>query len=411
MSISVKIILFTSKVLNSGEHPVMLRIIKDRKIKYIALAFHCKADEWDEKDGSFKKRHPNAAKRNLLLAKEKERALQIIDKFREDGVDFTMTEFEAAYRGISSEQAGKALNKKMTVYECFVEKIDRLRRSQKLGNAQVYEDTAKSFFQFTNDRELRFSSINVDMLERYEVWLRERGGIAGGISVKMRTLRAIYNDAIKKDIADANLYPFKKYDVGRLKSGGIKKALTRDEMRLIENVDLSANQNLRLARDLFVFSYYSRGMNFVDMMRLTWSDIQDGKITYVRAKTGHAFVLKVVPPVQAALDFYQSLQNKTRYVFPILLHDELTPKQIEDRKKKVLKRVNKQLKEIGDLLGIRKNLSTYVARHSFATNLKYAGVSVSVISETLGHSSAAVTETYLKQFEDTLLDDAVELLL
>jgi integrase len=152
-------------------------------------------------------------------------------------------------------------------------------------------------------------------------------------------------------------------------------------------------------------------MNFVDMMKLTWSDVSDGKIAYIRSKTSRPFIIKITPPVQDILDYYKAQAINTKYVFPILLHDDLTPQQAADRKKKVMKRFNKQLKEIAQILGINKNLSSYVARHSFATNMKFAGVSTGIISEALGHQTQEITEIYLKSFENSVIDDAVEKLL
>jgi integrase len=410
MSISVKIILFESKTLQSGECPVLLRIIKDRKIKYINLGFSCKPAEWDTANNQFKSRHPNASKRNLILSKERNRAMEIIDKFREQDEDFTLEQFDKIFRGIPLEPEQTA-DAKLNVYELFTDKIDKLTRSKKIGNAKVYHEVRLSFFTFCNNKNLPFSGLTVNILENYEVWLRERGGTDGGISVKIRTLRAIYNDAIKKDYANANDYPFKKFGVNRLKSSGIKKALTRDEVRLVENLDLTQYPQLTLARHLFVFSYYTRGMNFVDMMKLRWTDILDDKITYVRSKTHRPFVIKVMPPVQLILDYYRSLPSETGYIFPILLQEGFNPTQIDNRKHKVLTRFNQQLKEIARIVGIAKPLSSYAARHSFATNLKHSGVAISIISESLGHRTQDVTETYLKSFENSVIDEAVEKLL
>jgi integrase len=152
-------------------------------------------------------------------------------------------------------------------------------------------------------------------------------------------------------------------------------------------------------------------MNFVDMMKPRWTDIIDDKITYIRSKTRKPFVIKVVPPVQVILDFYKSQPSNTGYVFPILLHEGLEATQISYRKHKMLTRFNQELKEIAPIVGIHKNLSSYVARHSFATNLKYSGVATSIISESLGHRTQEVTETYLKSFENSVIDEAVEKLL
>lgn len=410
MPVSVKIILYKQKTYAGGDHPIMLDLVKDRQHKRIGLGYRCPPEDWDDRLRLFKKRVANYHQKNLVLTQQLEKAMKIVDGFHLENRDFTLLEFETAFRDNGTVAA--PARPKPLVFPFWEDKIRKLQDSKKVGNAKVYRETMTSFLNFTRSKDLKFTDITLDLLENYEVWLRKNGGSDGGISVRIRTLRAVYNAAIKKDLANANDYPFTKYGVNKLKSEGIKKALTRQEIQIIEELDLGGtNQKYTLTRHLFVFSYFTRGMNFADMMKLTWSDIEDNKITYVRAKTKKAFVLKITPPVQEILDFYKAMPSNTNYVFPILLHEDLTPQQEADRKKKVLKRFNKQLKEIATLTGIQKNLSSYVARHSFATNLKHAGVSVTVISESLGHRSQEITETYLKGFENSVIDDAVDLLL
>jgi integrase len=151
-------------------------------------------------------------------------------------------------------------------------------------------------------------------------------------------------------------------------------------------------------------------MNFADMMKLEWKQVDDEKIYYTRSKTKGAFIIKIVPPVRKILDFYKENSLGTKYVFPILLHDNLTPSQIGNRKHKTLQKYNLQLKEIAEICDINKTLSSYVARHSFANCLKQKGIATDIISESLGHQNLAVTQAYLKELDSSILDEAVELL-
>ena len=202
----------------------------------------------------------------------------------------------------------------------------------------------------------------------------------------MRSIRALYNHAIRRNIVKESLYPFRVYKVSRLKGRGAKRALTFEEVKQIINVDLSKNPELVNSKNYFVFSFYTRGMNFADMMKLKWKDIKGGNIYYTRSKTKGNFTIKILPPVQEILDYYRKNSLGTKYVFPILLHDVLTPNQIENRKTKVLKNYNKDLKAIAELAEIEKSVTSYVARHSFANCLKQKGVATDVISESLGPS-------------------------
>jgi integrase len=152
-------------------------------------------------------------------------------------------------------------------------------------------------------------------------------------------------------------------------------------------------------------------MNYYDMMKLRWENIDNDKLIYTRSKTKGRFIVKILKPVQDIIDYYRDINRTTNYVFPILLNERLTPMQIENRKSKKLKRFNNDLKKIAEIVGIDKPLTSYVARHSFATNLKELGVSTDVISQSMGHQNVSITTAYLKDFDNEVIDDANERLL
>jgi integrase len=386
-----------------GQYPIVLRIIKSRKIKIITLGMDCDKSNWDSKTSQFKKSTPNHIQKNLVLTKLKQKAWTIIDQFNIDEVDFTLNQFEEKFRGKESS--------KITVLEFWNDKISDLNKVGRTGNARSLRGSKNSFFSFCKNQKILFKEITVEMLDKFETHLRITGSNDGGIGVRMRELRAVYNDAIKKGVVDEKYYPFKKYKVSKLKGQGFKKALLRSEVKLIENLDEEKYPHLVEAKQLFVFSYYTRGMNFYDMMKLRWENVIDDKIVYTRSKTKGKFIIKILNPVQLILNHYKDINTKTGYVFPILLHENLTPIQIENRKHKKLKRFNSDLKKIAGVLKIDKPITSYVARHSFATNLKHLGVSTDIVSQSMGHSNMAITTAYLKDFENDIVDDANEMLL
>jgi integrase/recombinase XerD len=149
-------------------------------------------------------------------------------------------------------------------------------------------------------------------------------------------------------------YPFKIYKISKLKGKGLKKSLTMEQVKKIVSLDLEKYPWLTNSRNYFVFSFYTRGMNFADMMKLEWKQIDDDKIYYTRSKTKGTFIIKIVSPVQDNLKYYKEQKRDTKYVLPILLHDNLTPSQVANRKHKVLQRYNLQLKEIAEICGINK---------------------------------------------------------
>ncbi|WP_282148615.1 site-specific integrase [Algibacter lectus] len=399
---SIKIIL-RNKANKEGQYPVVLKIIKDRKTKVISLGINCLDKNWDKSKGQFKKSEKNYMQRNRVLLKKKGDALKIIDEFMVDGVDFTLNQFEAKFRGRKSS--------KVTVSEFWKEKVSDLNKAGRTGNARAYKDVYNSFFKFHPGKDLVFREITPTLLDKYETYLRSKKNTDGGIGVKMRELRALFNDAIKKGLVDEKYYPFKTYKVSKLKGKSIKKALTRKEMKLMESIDTDEHPHLLDTKNYMIFSYYMGGMNFKDVMKLKWENIQGDRILYIRSKTKGRFNVKMLEPVKQIVTYYRTQNRPTNYVFPILLKDNLTPMQIENRKHKTLSRFNKQLKEIAKIQGVKQNVTSYVVRHSFATNLKFAGISTDLIGQSMGHHDVSVTNAYLKEFEDDIVDTAMSKLL
>lgn len=396
-------ILLRNKPTSDGLYPIVLRITKNRKIKLISLGMNCEQKDWDESNQLFKKSHTNYIQRNRVILIIKSKALKIIDDFTLNGDDFTLTQFEMKLRGKDMS--------KITVSEFWDDKISDMAKAGRIGNSRAYKDTKTSFFKFWKNKNLKFKEITPEVLDKYETYMRSTGSNDGGIAVRMRELRALYNDAIKKGVVDAKYYPFKVYKISKLKGKGIKRSLSREDITKIENFDIQKYPHLTDAKNYFLFSYYTRGMNFYDMVKLTWDNIHDDRIFYIRSKTKGKFNIKILKPVQDILDYYKSQNRFTSYVFPILLKMDMSPAQIENRKQKILKKFNIQLKEIAELVGISKSISSYSARHSFATNLKYAGISTDIIGESLGHSNVEITKAYLKEFENDVIDDAMNRLL
>ncbi|WP_415376402.1 phage integrase SAM-like domain-containing protein [Patiriisocius sp. Uisw_017] len=399
---SIKISL-RKKLNTKGEYPIVMRVVKDRKSKLISLGITTLLKDWDIKANKFKRSHPNCNQRNRILLELEQKGLKIIDEYIATDTDFTLEQFEEQFKGVSK-------NKK-TVFQFWKEKIEELIQVGRTGNARAHRDTCTSFFKFQKNKSLKFHQITPDLLLKYEVYLRTKGNTDGGIGVKMREIRALFNEAIQRGITQERYYPFKAYKVSKLKGKNIKKALTREQIRLMEELDTEQLAHLINSQNYMIFSYYMGGMNFVDMMKLKWSDIDGNRILYKRSKTKGRFSTKIMLPVEKILAYYRNKHSKTNYIFPILLSNELTPTQIENRKAKTLKKFNKDLKEIASLVGITTNVTSYTIRHSFATNLKYAGISMDVISETMGHQDVNVTKAYLKEFNDEVLDNAMEKLL
>ena len=386
------------------KHSIVLQILKDRQKKVIATGLSVKKIFWDEKEHCFKTRHPNSMQNNRLLDTIKIKARNIISDFEIDDIDFTLNEFENRFRFGSKRS-------KIDLFEFWNSVVRDLELSGRMGYARTNIDTINSLKLFHKKSILYMRDINVTFLDKYEVFLRSRGGSNGGISVRMRSIRTIFNLAIRRDLIKQNLYPFHKYKISKLKGKRIKHALNLSEIECFKAIDCGEDIRLINAKNYFLFSFYTRGMNFADMMQLKWSDVIKKRITYARAKTQGNFSIKIVPPVKEILNYYNQNRTDTKYVFPILLNDDMTAIQIENRKHKTLGQYNKNLKILAEKAGINKNITSYVARHSFAMCLREKGVGIDVIGETLGHQSVLTTKAYVRDFGVKILDEAVELLL
>lgn len=399
---SIKVVL-KNKSNSKGECPIVLSIIKDRKVKRISLGLNCLPKDWDSNSLQFKKSYPNYIQRNRLLTKILEKAYSIVDSFRIEEINFTLNQFEETFRGKSKSD--------LNVSEFWLDKISDLIKSGRIGNANAYDGVYKSFFKFVGVKNIVFREITPTLLGKYEVHLRSINNTDGGVAFKMRHLRAVFNDAIEKGVTEEKYYPFKSYKISRLKGKNVKKALSREDIRLMETIDVEKHPYLLNARNYLIFSYYIGGMNFVDMMKLQWSDVNGDRINYTRSKTKKNFSVLILEPVKKVLEFYKAQNRSTNYVFPILLRSDLTPVQIDNRKKKVLKKFNKDLKEIAKIQDINTPVSSYSIRHSFATNLKFAGVSTDIISDAMGHANVEITKAYLKTYSDEVIDSEMKKLL
>ncbi len=399
---SVKTVLRKTK-LSNGKYPVCLRVTKDRKSKFFKTIFDSTEREWEPKTGTFNKNNSNYIQNNRLLGKFKDRALKVIGDLELERGGFTLHDFEQKFRIENNPVSSN-------VFVFWSEIIGEMITAGRTGNARANQETFNSLALFNNSRTLTFRNITPAYLHKYEVFLRSRGGTDGGIGVRMRAIRALYNLAISRNITKVEHYPFTDYKLSKLKGRGIKKALNFNEIQRILNLNLEENPSLVNARNYFIFSFYTRGMNFADIMKLEWQDISDDRIFYTRSKTKGNFIVKILPPVSEILSYYRKNGNNNKYVFPILYREDYTPIQLENRKKKTLMKYNKDLKEIAKICEIDKPLTSYVARHSFANCLKQKGISTDIISESMGHQNLSITQAYLKELDTSVLDDACEAL-
>ncbi|SFN42064.1 Site-specific recombinase XerD [Algoriella xinjiangensis] len=388
-----------NKLLSDGKVGIYLRISKNRKKKEFHLGKRCFKDNFQ--NGAVTKKEKDYKVLNHLINLKLNEAYDIITSFELKGINFSLEDFEKAFRRIEPVS--------IDVYQFLDEYENELKVSKRLGTARTIKDLHRTLKKFHID-VLQFEKITPGFLEKFEVFMRARGNTDGGIAVRMRELRSIVNTAIRREILEEQYYPFKKYKISKLKSSGNKRALSEDEYIKFKGANLTERPDLIEAYDYFMFSFYARGMNFIDMMKLKWTDINEDRFYYRRSKTKKDFSIKITPQLKIIIDKYRYREDDSIYVFPILLKDGLTDEQIAYRKQKVITRCNEKLKSIGELVGIKQTITTYVARHTYATIMKNRGAKTEIISESMGHSSINVTMSYLKDFDNQTLDVGNEII-
>lgn len=388
---------------SKGTFPLVLRVTENRRSKIITLNFESNGKDWDSKKEEYKKSNPNYMSYNSALLLLKQKSQKIISDAISEGIEITLNQFEVKFRG-------KEPNR-ITVHDFFNEVIIDLEKSNKFGNARAIKETKDSLFNFIKNKNFTFKELTPALLYKYEVYLRENNNSNGGVAFKMREIRSVFNKAINRGVVDSKHYPFKVYKISKLKGENIKKALSIESIKKIIEFDTKSYPLLEEAKTIFIFSYYCSGMNFYDIILLKWENIKDERITYVRSKTKGKFSIKITEPVREILNKFKSLSLSSDYVFPILLENNITAKEINNIKIKKLRKFNKDLSKIASIVGINEKITSYVSRHSFATNLKQLGISTDIVSQSMGHKNPAITMAYLKEFENEEIDNAIEKLL
>ena len=405
MKATVEVVCYKSKPLKDGTFPLMLRVTKDRKRKYVSLGLSLHEKFWDFEKSKPKRNCPNKEQIERLIAAKtaeyNDLIVEMTSQQREYTVETLVSHFHNQVRCA-------------TVVELYDKLIDDMKRGGKLGNAGVYKYSRTSLLKFTGQRlQIPFSDIDTVWLRRYENWLRTSGCGDTTISQLFRTLRSVFNKAVELQLVKRDYYPFDAYKVSKFDTRTKKRAITKEDVRKVIALDLSQGYpSERLARDIFVFSYFGAGINFADIALLKYGNVRDGRVQYVRKKTGKPINFLLTEEMRNIIAKYQRQgQTDEDYIFPILdRRVHRTEQQRYDRTHKVLTNTNRWLRKIGQRVGI-EHLTTYVARHTFATVLKRSGVNIAIISESLGHSDLSTTQIYLDSFENSQIDAAMQHLL
>ena len=375
---------------------VRLRIIHNRFPKYYTTKINLNSADWI-KLAEGKRLGENLKEKKTIIYRLIRKAYSVVYELPE----FTFDLFDKKFL----RKTGDATN----IYHAFEEYIKECKSEERLGTASSYEYARNALQEFSGKEKLRYETITSKFLKDFEKWWVQQDKSLTSVGIYLRCVRHLYNKAIKAGDVSIENYPF-----GDLKDGkytipqpqNIKLALPLSDIKKIFEYQPVENSPEHFHRDMWIFSYLCNGINVKDLCLLKYKDIAREHIQFRRAKTMNTN--KGAKPIEAIItEEVKQIINKwgtkpkepNNYVFPFLT-DGLTPAQIQSRVKQATKQINKYIKRVAKNIGIDANISTYTARHSFATVLKRSGAPVSFISESLGHTDIKTTQSYLASFEN-----------
>ena len=359
-----------------------------RQVKQITTKIHLHPKNWDSNNTQIIFTDSTSYLLQCKIDRDLDRLKKIICKMDTECANYTVNEIIEKFHQTNSDY---------TITDFFTKQIQKLKNDNRRGTARNYNKTLKSLKAFMKNTDSTFNIVTEQFVESYNTFLIQRGVVRNTISFYMRIFRSVYNKAVTQKIVEQT-FPFKNVYTGVDKTR--KRAVTETVISQLLSIDLKKSKALQFARDLFIFSFYTRGMTFVDIVFLKKSNIQNGYITYVRHKTGQELTIKIETKLQNIINRYE--KKDSPYVFPILNTED--GNKAYSQYEIALNYYNRQLKRLSNFLEPNINLSSYTPRHTWATTARNKNVPLSIISAGMGHSSERTTLIYLTKIENSVID-------
>jgi len=392
---TVKVQLNKSRALRDGRYPLVFQIIHRRKKRLLYSPYHLHEQNFDVDHGRVINRRgrrvADLAQINTYILSNLQEIRQTIDNLEHRTEDYSVSDVVQLYRFGQDRSFVIPYMRRL---------IDTIEREGRIGTACAYRSTLNCLLRYLGQNEhLSFEDISPRWLNGFVSHLHQCDLKPNTINFYLRILRAVYNRAWREEVPGAHfISPFRKVHIGTVRTA--KRAVSKECILQIAKEREINDKRLEMARDLFLFSFYSRGMPFVDMAFLKYSNISGNTIHYIRHKTGQALNVMMEAPLRHLVEKYR---NEGEYVLPILKSGS---KALYKQYQSALRRYNRQLASLSSKLNLPAPLTSYVARHSWATIARSSGIPVSVISEGLGHSSEKITYTYLAALDPSVINAA-----
>lgn len=378
------------------EGTLVFQLIHKRTVRRIRSKYRIRNDEWDKKYEEIAIPSPASERYSRLkiirsnIMYELKRLKAIAEKLDCSGKDYSLDEIIQKY--ISGTDTG------CSVFDFIRAQAAHKKQLGKIRSSETYQTTLNSFMRFREGIDLTFDMIDSELMEHYEAELRRHGLLRNTSSFYMRVLRTNYRLAVEKGLTP-DRHPFKHVYCGMDKT--VKRSISFAEIKKIKELDLSRKRVMDFARDMFIFSFCTRGMSFIDMAYLKKNDLKHGCLTYRRKKTGQLLVIEWTKQMQDILDKYKP--NSTQYLLPIITREDGNERRQYQNQ---MRKINRRLKDIATSIKLLVPLSLYYSRHSWATIARCKDIPISIISEGLGHDSEITTQIYLDSIKSYEVDKA-----
>ena len=389
---------FRASTVEGKEGSVYYQVIHNRTVRQIRTAYRLFTSEWDSEAGKVIT-HQGTEERISVLKSvaegircDMQRLRQVTDTLAASPSGYTADEVVAAFHARRTDASLQNF-----MQQC----IAKLIRMGRTGTANGYKSTLNSFMRFRKGQDIMLNAIDSDVMQLYEAHLRLTNVARNSSSFYMRNLRTVYNMAIEQQLTPQRT-PFAHVYTGIDKT--VKRALSISQIRQLKNADLTDNPAQALARDMFMFSFYTRGMALADMANLTTANLRNGYLVYRRQKPRQELYVKWEPCMQEIVDRYP---RQSPFLLPLIKSEE----DKRDQYKLTQQRVNHNLKKLSERLGLPHPLTMSMARHSWASIANSKDIALSVIGEGLGYNSENTTRIYLAQIDTSQVDRANKMIL
>ena len=396
---TVSLVFRLNKKNAKNECPIAIRVTKDRETRLVHIGYSVKEIYWDKKYNTIKVSHP---KYSEIQQKIRKSMSEISDKIQEFNLS---NNYYSVDELIVNGRIAKPMSS-MAVFEYYEEFCLEMEKTGKLSTLNTYKAAFAWLKKFLDGKDISFEKLNYRLLKDLLNYIRSES-----IAIKDNTLygyfknlKAFKNKAIKEGYCNGVGNDLGKFSLSQFDTKTQPRSLSIESIRKIQELDLTIGSTLCHTRNIFIFSFYCRGINLIDIAQLTGKNFTDGVLRYKRSKTGDNFIIPMHPKALEIYNLYVK-HTESKYIFPILDNSHDNREAIERRMSGYRRNVNIRLRKIKTLAEISEPITFYAARHSYASGLYLSGISASEIKELMGHETEEVTNNYLRSLTSAHLSE------